>query len=101
MEQHIPVRLTNRVGDELVANNAPIDEEILQIRLTSRKRRLRHPTPEPHRARLTLNRDRVLSKVSAANAGDTTSLLSVRRRCIQLQCLFAVVTENKRHLGSG
>ena len=98
MKQHIPVRLTNRVGDELVANDASIDEEILQIRLASGKGRLRHPAPQPHGTSLTFYHHRVLGKISTANRCDTTTQLGLGYRRIQLQRLFAVVAEDKRDL---
>ena len=98
MEQHIPVSLTNRMGNELVANDTPIDEEVLQIRLASGKGRLRHPAPQPHRASLTFNHHRVLGKISTANRCDTTPQFGLGYRRIQLQRLFAVVAENKRDL---
>ncbi len=39
MKENIPVGLLNGVRDELVADDAAIDEEILEVSLTARKSR--------------------------------------------------------------
>ena len=46
IEQHIAIGLAYRMGHQLVANHAPVDVEILQIRLTAREGRQPDPAPQ-------------------------------------------------------
>ena len=101
MKQHIAIGLPNSMGDQFVADHTTVHKEILQICLAPGKGRFRHPAPEPERARLALDRHRVLGELLAANGRDASIALTVALCRTQLQCLLAVVLEGKRHIRSG
>ena len=48
MIQNILIGLAHGMRHHLVANRSTIDKKVLQISLTSRKRRQTHPAPEPN-----------------------------------------------------
>ena len=71
IKQHVPVGLTHRMGDQLVAHHAAIDVEVLQVRLTAREGRQTDPTPQTQTITFDFNRQRLLEKPRATDRSDT------------------------------
>src|SRR5690554_3365075 len=95
VEQHVPVGLAHRMGDQLVTDHPAIDAEILQIRLTAGKGRQPHPAPEPQTAALLVDGHRLLDEGGTADAGHPAPgfLLGMCRS--QAEYGTAVVTQIK------
>ncbi len=98
VEQHVPVGLAHRMGDQLVTDHPAIDAEILQIRLTAGKGRQPHPAPEPQTAALLVDGHRLLDEGGTADAGHPAPgfLLGMCRS--QAEYGTAVVTQIEGHI---
>jgi hypothetical protein len=66
VEQHVAIGLAHRVGHQLVAHRAAIDEEVLQVRLAARRSASR-PSPTGAGRCARLDRQRLLQEARAAD----------------------------------
>ena len=75
---HVTVGLAHRVRDQAVAHHAPVHEEVLQVGLAARERRLRDPAAQQQPGGLDLERERTLQEGRPAQGGDALLLLGGR-----------------------
>ena len=62
LKQHVGIAEPDRVTQQLVADEASVDERELQVRLRARERRRREPARDPHALDLALEIARMLEK---------------------------------------
>ncbi|MNJ54000.1 hypothetical protein D3C77_494230 [compost metagenome] len=62
VEQDIAISLAYRVGHQLVAHGAAVDEKVLQIGLTAREGRQTHPAPQVQAVALDFDRQCLLKE---------------------------------------
>ena len=98
--QDIVIGLPDGVGDDLVAHNAPVDVEVLQVGLAARKRRQADPAPQAQSRRALLQRQRVFQKGGAADQADAAALFQLARRGAQIAHHALVVAQAEMHVES-
>jgi len=82
--QHVLIRLAHRMADQLVANRAAVDVEMLQIGLAAREGRQRHPAEQVQIADAAVDNDDMLDEFGPADRGDAALLFQLRLRRAQL-----------------
>jgi hypothetical protein len=70
-EEDVPVSLTNRVGDQLVTHHAPVDVEILLVRLAAGVGGQPDPAPQPELPPRLVQNHRALHEGVADDPGET------------------------------
>ncbi len=96
--QHIAVRLAHRMGDQLVADHAPVDVEILQVRLTAGEGGQADPAPQVQAVALDLDGQSLFKERRATNRRHPARPRLGVMRLMQRQHRLAVVTQMKRHI---
>ncbi len=84
MKEYVLVRLLDGVTHQLVADDAAVDVEVLQIRLTARESRQTHPTPQPQPRGLNIDLNRILDKRGTTHQRHATLLLLRAERRMQM-----------------
>ena len=98
VEQHVAIGLAHRMGDQLVAHHAPVDVEVLQVRLTAREGRQSDPTPEPQPVAFDLDGQRLLQEGRPAYRSDAPRTGAVVVGLMQRQHALAVVAQMEGHI---
>ncbi len=95
---HIPIGLTHRMGDQLIADTATIDVEVLKIPLTARERWQAHPAPESQPGGLQIKIERIFHKRRAANSGHPSFLFCLTGGGAEMMHGLAVIVQGKINL---
>ena len=98
MKEHIAICLLYRMRHQLVANNAAVNIEILQVCLAARKSRQTYPSPESHARRFALDEYRVLDKGWAAHESNASSPFGFGSRWKQFVDSALIVIQRKHHI---
>ncbi len=101
VEQHVAVGLAHRVGDQLVAHHAPVDVEILQVRLAAREGRQADPAPQAQAATFDLDGQRLLEEGRATDRGHAARAADVVPGLMQAEHGLAVVAQMECHIETG
>ena len=86
------------MGDQLVAHHAPVDVEVLQVRLTAREGRQSDPTPEPQPVAFDLDGQRLLRGCRPAYRSDAPRTGAIVVGLMQRQHALAVVAQMEGHI---
>ncbi len=97
VKQDIAIGLTDCMGYQLVADHPAIHKEVLQVCLTARKGRLGDPAPKTQSARLALDGHGVLGEFGTADRRHSPMQRRLVGGRVELQGLFAVVTQREVH----
>ena len=96
--EHVVVSLPDRVADDLVAHDAAVDVEILQIRLAAGEGRQADPSPQRQPGGALVDGNRIVEKGRAANEADPAPLFGFPRRRAQIVNQALVVPQAEAHI---
>ncbi len=96
--QHVAIGLLDRVGDQAVAYDPPVDEKVLQVGLAARKRRQPHPAPQAEGCDVDIDLQGLLHEGRTADRRHAAALFRLGRRRRQRVHRAAVMPQGKRHV---
>ena len=98
--EHVAIGVPDRVPEQLIANEAPVDERELQVRLGARECRRGDPAFERHAFEAALEPGRMLEKLRTAKCRDAGFALGTPGRGLEAELTALIVLERERNVGA-